>query len=104
MFHALYVVAFVILAVLALGNLIRNMMLLGADARRDPRPSFGGGNQPQTSGTVPHPEMLDETGKVTREPLLVMRSISVDDAREKLDALYEASDGNSEASSDESAD
>lgn len=99
MFHALYIVAFVILAAVALGNLIRNMMILGADARREPRQPLRGGNQP--SDSVPHPEMLDETGKVTREPLLVMRSISVDDAREKLDALYEASDGNSETASDE---
>jgi hypothetical protein len=102
MFHALYIVAFVILAAVALGNLIRNMMILGTDVRREPRQSFRGGSQP--SGSVPHPEMLDETGKVTREPLLVMRSISVDDAREKLDALYEAPDGTSETPSDESVD
>ncbi len=103
MFHALYLLAFVALAVLALGNLIRNMMILGADARRDPRPSAGGNRPSQGQGT-PHPEMLDETGKVTREPLLVMRSISVDDAREKLDALYEASDGASDGASDDDAD
>jgi hypothetical protein len=98
MFHALYIVAFVVLAALALGNLIRNMMILGADARREPRPSSGSRRQSQ-NGT-PHPEMLDESGRVTREPLLVMRSISVDDAREKLDALYEASDEASETTDD----
>lgn len=103
MFHALYILAFVVLAVLALGNLIRNMMVLGADARRDPRPPSGGSRQSQNQRT-PHPEMLDESGKVTREPLLVMRSISVDDAREKLDALYEASDNASETSSDDFSD
>ena len=41
---------------------------------------------------VPHPELLDQDGQVIREPLLVMRSISMKDAREQLDALY---DGNS---------
>jgi hypothetical protein len=37
---------------------------------------------------MPHPELLDQDGQVIREPLLVMRSISVKDAREQLDALY----------------
>jgi hypothetical protein len=42
---------------------------------------------------MPHPELLDETGRVINEPLLVMRSMSVDDAREQLDALFESSPG-----------
>jgi hypothetical protein len=37
--------------------------------------------------------MLDDTGKVINEPLLVMRSMTVEDAREQLDALFEASPG-----------
>ncbi len=92
MLHALYIIAFAILAVLAVSNLIRNLMLLGADSRRDTRKPFAGGNGSQSSGRpVPHPEMLDETGRVVDEPLLVMRSMSLEDARERLDALYEGS-------------
>ena len=38
-----------------------------------------------------HPELLDERGRPINEPLLVMRSVSVEDARQQLDALYNAS-------------
>lgn len=41
-----------------------------------------------------HPELVDEQGRPIKEPLLVMRSVSVDDARQKLDALYNASPNN----------
>ncbi|EDX85328.1 hypothetical protein S7335_3027 [Synechococcus sp. PCC 7335] len=43
---------------------------------------------------VPHPELLNDSGDVINEPLLVMRSISIKDARDQLNALYESS-GNS---------
>ena len=102
MLHALYIIAFFVLTVLAVGNLIRNLMLLGADARRDPRKPFAGGNtRDNASRTPPHPEMLDETGRVVDEPLLVMRSISLEDARERLDALFDGSSGQSDTTSDE---
>jgi len=42
---------------------------------------------------VPHPELLNDSGDVINEPLLVMRSISIKDAREQLNALYESSSG-----------
>jgi hypothetical protein len=32
--------------------------------------------------------LIDDLGNVTNEPLLIMKSISVEDARAKLDALY----------------
>jgi hypothetical protein len=84
MFHALYILAFAALTVIAVSNLVRNMMMLGSDARRDPsRPR----NDAQK--TASHPEMLDETGQVTKEPLLVMRSISLQDARQQLESLYD---------------
>ena len=38
-------------------------------------------------------EFLDSTGNIIKDPLLVMRSIDVQDARAHLDALYEASPG-----------
>lgn len=100
MLHALYIIAFAVLTVLAVSNLIRNLMLLGADARRDPRkPLVGSDRSAQGNRSTPHPEMLDDAGRVVDEPLLVMKSISLEDAREQLDALY---DGPSDASDDQS--
>ncbi|HEY9737421.1 MAG TPA: DUF2973 domain-containing protein [Trichocoleus sp.] len=93
MWHFLYIIAFALLAFLAIGNLIRNLILLGSESRRPPQSkSYGGGQVGIGSRPVPHPELLDDEGNVIREPLLVMRSISVKDAREQLDALFEASD------------
>lgn len=89
MWHFVYILAFACIAFLAISNLIRNLMILGIDARRPQGPSSA---SPESSSSVtPHPELLDEDGNMIREPLLVMRSISVKDAREQLDALYEDS-------------
>ncbi|MFM7218847.1 MAG: DUF2973 domain-containing protein [Nodosilinea sp.] len=86
MWHVVYVIAFAVLTVLAIANLVRNLMLLGGNASTTRlRP-----NQ-RTPAPTPHPELLDDAGQVIREPLLVMRSISVKDAREQLDALYNRS-------------
>jgi hypothetical protein len=98
--HFIYIVAFTVLAVLAIANLFRNLMTLGMESQRSYSPAnasmygrspFGTGKQQAVS----HPELLDEFGNVVNEPLLVMRSITVEDAREQLDALYEASPGSS---------
>lgn len=94
MLHLLYVFAFTTLAFIAVGNLIRNLMILGSESTRNTPPKLK--DMPvdphRISATqVPHPEFLDETGMVIKEPLLVMRSITVEDAREKLDALYNSS-------------
>lgn len=95
--HLLYIIAFTVLAVLAISNLIRNLISLSFDSQR----SYGNqhasrfGNQ-----TPPHPEFLDESGHLINEPLLVMRSMTVEDAREQLDALYESSPGASNLNSD----
>jgi hypothetical protein len=43
---------------------------------------------------VPHPELLDDKGNPINEPLLVMRSMTVEDAREQLDAIFNSSPGN----------
>ncbi|MBE9179633.1 DUF2973 domain-containing protein [Oculatella sp. LEGE 06141] len=100
MLHLLYVLAFTVLAFLAVGNLIRNLMMLGADSRRSYNPnqfSANSGTPPFTGKhraySVPHPELLDEYGNVVNEPFLVMRSMTVEDAREQLDALYNSSPG-----------
>ncbi|MFZ4674426.1 MAG: DUF2973 domain-containing protein [Nodosilinea sp.] len=108
MWHVVYIIAFAGLAILAIANLVRNLVVLGSNARNPQASrSYGGGQQPQGYGRaadgsrpVPHPELLDQDGQVIREPLLVMRSISVKDAREQLDALYNGTS----LSVDESAD
>lgn len=91
MFHLLYILAFTFLAILAVGNLIRSLIGLSSDYRYN---SWSAGNQTgsrsqsRRSKPVPHPEFLDEAGNVIDEPLLVMRSIGVEDAREQLESLY----------------
>lgn len=93
MLHLLYLLAFTVLAFLAVGNLIRNLLTLSADAHRPP--SWAAGDHPASTirDRISHPEMLDETGRLIREPLLVMKSMTVEDARDQLDALYKASPG-----------
>jgi hypothetical protein len=101
MLHLLYILAFTVLAFLAVGNLIRNLMTLGRDSQRgygSPNRSSGfgnsmGGDRPQSASS--HPELLDQSGNLVKEPYLVMKSITVEDARERLDALYNASPGSS---------
>ena len=108
MLHTLYLIAFTILAVIAISNLIGNLITLSIGSQRGytsrDMSSQNFGRSPLTissrSGMTPHPELLDETGSVIDEPLLVMRSINVDDAREQLDALYKSSPGNPEESED----
>ena len=87
MFQILYLIIFVILAFIAVSNLVRNIMMVASDSRS---PSLA---SPRT--IVPHPELLDSSGKVVNEPLMVMRSASVEDIRDRLDALYESSPGGS---------
>ena len=90
MWHVVYIIAFAVLAIMAIANLVRNLMVLGGNARNPQSARPYGGSQRTTEGDrpMPHPELLDQDGQVIREPLLVMRSISVKDAREQLDALY----------------
>ncbi|WP_421655377.1 DUF2973 domain-containing protein [Leptothermofonsia sp. ETS-13] len=102
--HLLYILAFTVLALLAVGNLIRNLMTLGVESQRASRGWSPGVSQAGSSSRqepIPHPELLDSTGNVINEPLLVMRSMSVEDAREQLDALYESSPGSSTDSRDD---
>ncbi len=88
MLQLLYIIAFTILAFLAVGNLIRNLLTLGIESQRSyPQPS----NRPTANMT--HPELLDAAGNLIDEPLLVMRSLSVEDAREQLDSIYNESPG-----------
>jgi hypothetical protein len=96
--HLLYIFAFTILAFLAVGNLIRNMMMLGIESQRPYRSQgrFNAGSQHGQLRPSPHPELLDEQGNLVNEPFLVMRSMTVDDARERLNAIYNASPSRSD--------
>lgn len=98
--HLLYIIAFTILAILAVANMIRNLMNLGIESQRSYSPNGARGFAAQSGSqqSVPHPELLDSAGRLINEPLLVMRSMTVDDAREQLDALYESSPGPSGSS------
>jgi hypothetical protein len=96
MLHLLYILAFTILACIAVANLIRNLIMFSFDRERSyPAKTSAMGNQGYYSSKkqVPHPELLDSAGNIIKEPLLVMRSINVEDARQQLDAIYEASPG-----------
>jgi hypothetical protein len=89
MLQIIYLIAFTILAFLAIGNLVRSLIGFSMDAsqpRAMTNPNFQGYSY--RTGSVPHPELLDDMGNVTTEPLLIMKSISVEDARARLDALY----------------
>jgi hypothetical protein len=83
MVQILYIIAFALLSILAISNLFRNLVALSQ--------STTGRDRLLVQRTVPHPELLDENGKISQEPLLVMRSLNVEDARSRLDAIYEAS-------------
>jgi len=95
MLHLLYILSFTILASIAITNLIRNLLSFSVDRERTyaGSPTSHGNRENRTysslqKGSVPHPELLDSKGKFIKEPLLVMRSINVEDARQQLDALY----------------
>ena len=89
MLHLLYILAFTVIASLTITNLVRNLITVSMDSpRRYPQ---GGGRNNYPGYQVPHPELLDEAGRPINEPLLVMKSLTVEDAREHLDALYHAS-------------
>lgn len=93
MLHLVYILVFTAIALLAVSNLIRSLISLSAETQKfysQNHRNSSGGSQYRRKQQV-HPELLDEQGQVIEEPLLVMRSVSVDDARSRLDALYDAS-------------
>ena len=105
MLHLLYILAFTCLAILAVGNLVRSLITLSTESQRTYPPSNWSQNSSLSSVAtspsrrVPHPEFLDNQGNMLNEPLLVMKSMTVEDARQKLDDLYDSSpSGTSETS------
>lgn len=101
MLHLIYILAFTVIALLAVTNLIRSLVTLSTDTQKFYPPNYSTSKSEYGSSARTkkhpeqnlHPELLDERGRVIEEPLLVMRSVSVEDARQQLDALYEASPG-----------
>ncbi|MGF1574469.1 MAG: DUF2973 domain-containing protein [Cyanophyceae cyanobacterium] len=78
MLQFLYLVAFALISFLTLRNLLGNLITLGREQQRPAR----------RRRPVPHPELVDEYGNLTDEPLLVIRETSLDEARNRLDSLY----------------
>ncbi|NJL88488.1 MAG: DUF2973 domain-containing protein [Coleofasciculaceae cyanobacterium SM2_1_6] len=103
MLHLIYLVVFTILALLAISNLLRSLVTLSVDSQRQPTTAH---NYPYSQNSFranqsPHPELLDTYGNPINEPLLVMRSLSVEDARQQLDDIYHKSPSSSPETSEE---
>ncbi|MCT0253504.1 DUF2973 domain-containing protein [Synechocystis sp. CS-94] len=84
--HLIYILAFTVIAFLAVSNLIRSLISVSMGSQRTAPNSFS-----RRFGQSSHPELFDDQGMPISEPLLVMRSVNVDDAREKLNAIFDAS-------------
>jgi hypothetical protein len=104
MLHLVYILAFTTIAFIAISNLIRSLITLSAETQRvypSDNQSSRSKNRSRVRGNFRssreiHPELLDEQGRVINEPLLVMRSVSVEDAREQLDSLFNSSPNTSD--------
>lgn len=94
MLEILYIIAFTALSLFAVTNLIRSMISLSQNDIRSQR-RYPNGRKINTtrSNHLIHPELLDNDGNLIDEPLLVIRSMGVEDARSRLDELYESSPG-----------
>jgi hypothetical protein len=90
MVQILYILVFTILSIFAISNLIRSMISLSQSDSRNNQQNRNRRVSPQYT----HPELWDKDGQYIDEPLMVIRSINVDDARSRLDALYNASPSN----------
>jgi len=95
MLQLAYILVFTIIAFLAIGNLIRSLISLSSDSQRHYATSNNRNKAPSRSrylnNSQIHPELLDPSGNPIKEPLLVMRSVSVEDAREQLNSIYNSS-------------
>jgi hypothetical protein len=85
MLQILYIVAFTLLSLVAVSNLIKSMIAL-SQAEVKPNRYLSRARRPTM-----HPELIDEAGNIIDEPLLVMRSLNFDDARSRLDSIYDSS-------------
>ncbi len=95
--HVLYILAFSVIAVLAIGNLVRSMVTLGMESQGREAPNWASPYGPSREELA----RRRSPQQVINEPLLVMRSLSVEDARERLDAIYRSSPGGESGASEE---
>jgi hypothetical protein len=94
MLHLVYILAFTVIAFFAISNLIRSLISISTESQKPSWTDTPRVNKSNTSNyQANHPELYDEEGQPINEPLLVIRSVSVEDAREKLDSLYNSSPG-----------
>ena len=96
MLHIAYILVFTIVAFLAISNLIRSLITLSSETQgrygsRDSRRKQSPIARQYGQNSQIHPELLDKSGNPIKEPLLVMRSVSVEDARQQLNSLYNSS-------------
>ncbi len=93
MLHLIYIFTFTIIAFLAISNLIKSLVTINSDTSGSyPGKSLSNRYTGNSASQVAiHPELLDDSGQPFNEPLLVMRSVNVEDARQQLDALYRSS-------------
>jgi hypothetical protein len=91
MLHLIYIFAFTVIAFLAITNLIRSLINVSIDSQRRYRYSTVNQQKKRVNPHTLHPELLDDQGQPINEPLLVMRSVTVEDARQQLDAIYNSS-------------
>ena len=103
MLHLIYVLAFTVIAFFAISNLIRSLITINAESQKSawtdtPRPVKSINN---TQNKKFHPEFFDNEGNPIDEPLLVIRSVSLDDARQQLDSLYNSSPSTSSTTEEE---
>ncbi|MGD1804637.1 DUF2973 domain-containing protein [Dapis sp. BLCC M126] len=102
MLHLLYILAFTTIAVLAVRNLIRSLLTVGLESQSlSSNRGSSSRDSHSKSRRIPHPELLDESGNFIDEPLLVMRSVNVQEAREQLDAIYNSEVGSTGETRDE---
>jgi len=90
MLQLIYILAFTIVSFFAITNLIRSLITVSYDTQH----RYSTAKPSKLDLRDVHPELLDSNGQPVKEPLLVMRSVSIEDAREQLDAIYKASPGN----------
>ncbi|MEO1131650.1 MAG: DUF2973 domain-containing protein [Cyanobacteria bacterium J06639_1] len=79
MLQLLFLVAFAIVSFLTARFMIGNLLTLSRSQASPPQR-----RKPQNI----HPELLDEDGNLTDEPLWVLRTDDIDSVRTRLDALY----------------
>jgi hypothetical protein len=104
MLHLVYILAFTIIAFFAISNLIRSLITISTESQKGPwtsQPRNWQSRANSTSEKITHPELLDNSGNPINEPLLVIRSVSVEDAREKLDSIYNSSPSQTKTAEDE---